>query len=79
VIAVLLPVSAFVVAGFEHSVANMYSIPVAMGAGLVETDIPSLMRNLLLVTVGNMVGGGVLVALTYWVVYIRNGEQPRPV
>jgi formate/nitrite transporter len=79
VIAVLLPVSAFVVAGFEHSVANMYSIPVAMGAGLVETDIPSLLRNLLFVTVGNVVGGGVLVALVYWVVYIRNGEQPRPV
>jgi formate/nitrite transporter len=79
VIAVLLPISAFVVAGFEHSVANMYSIPVAMGASLIETDIPSLLRNLLFVTVGNVVGGGVLVALVYWVVYIRNGEQPRPV
>jgi formate/nitrite transporter len=79
VLAVLLPISAFVVAGFEHSVANMYVIPVAMAAGLVETDIPTLLRNLLFVTVGNIVGGGVLVALSYWVVYIRNGEQPRPV
>jgi formate/nitrite transporter len=79
VLAVLLPISAFVVAGFEHSVANMYVIPVAMAAGLVETDIPGLVRNLLFVTVGNVVGGGALVALTYWVVYIRDREQPRPV
>jgi formate/nitrite transporter FocA (FNT family) len=64
--AVLLPVSAFVVAGFEHSVANMYSIPLAIVAGIVETDIPSLLRNLLFVTVGNVAGGGVLVALAYW-------------
>jgi formate/nitrite transporter len=79
VLAVLLPISAFVAAGFEHSVANMYVIPVAMAAGLIETDIPALLRNLLFVTVGNVVGGGVLVALAYWVVYIRNAEQPRPV
>ena len=79
VLAVLLPISAFVVAGFEHSVANMYAIPVAMAAGLVETNIPSLLRNLFFVTAGNVVGGGVLVALVYWVVYIRNAEQPRPV
>jgi len=78
VIAILLPVSAFVVAGFEHSVANMYAIPVAMAAGLVDADIASLLRNLFFVTAGNVVGGGVLVALTYWVVYIRNGEEPRP-
>ena len=78
VFAVIFPISAFVMAGFEHSVANMYAIPVAMFAGLVESDVGLLLRNLACVTAGNVVGGGLLVGLTYWLVYIRNGEEPRP-
>ena len=56
----------------------MYAIPVAMFAGLAEPDMALLIRNLLCVTAGNGVGGGLLVGLTYWLVYIRNGEEPRP-
>ena len=78
VFAVIFPISAFVMAGFEHSVANMYAIPVAMFAGLAEPDMALLIRNLVCVTAGNGVGGGLLVGLTYWLVYIRNGEEPRP-
>jgi formate/nitrite transporter len=78
VFAIIFPVSAFVVAGFEHSVANMYAIPVAMLGGLIEPDLSGLVLNLALVSAGNVLGGGVLVALVYWAVYIRAGDQPRP-
>lgn len=77
IVAVTLPITAFVMAGFEHSVANMYVIPVAMLAGLVELDFGALAVNLAVVTAGNVVGGGILVALVYWAVYVRGGEAPR--
>lgn len=72
--AILLPVSAFVAAGFEHSVANMYLIPLAMmlqaGAGQVP-DFGGLAGNLVPVVLGNLAGGSVLVALVYHVIYVR--------
>ena len=73
-IAIVFPVSAFVAAGFEHSVANMYFIPLAMmiqvGAGQ-PVEIAGLFRNLVPVIAGNVVGGSVLVALVYYVIYRR--------
>jgi formate/nitrite transporter len=88
VLAVLFPVSAFVVAGFEHSVANMYVIPLALmikafapaslWTALATTPdafagltIPALFANLVPVTIGNIIGGGVLVGGVYWFVYLR--------
>jgi len=70
IIAIMLPISAFVALGFEHSVANMYVIPAAMMSGAIEMQIGAFLENLLVVTAGNIVGGGVLVALVYWLVYI---------
>jgi formate/nitrite transporter len=70
VLAVLFPISAFVAAGFEHSVANMYLFPVAMLlAG--SADLSWLWTNLVPVIAGNLVGGSVLVALVYHVIYRR--------
>lgn len=67
--AILLPVSAFVAIGFEHSVANMYLIPIGMlQSGPIEPG--PLLNNLIPVTLGNMVGGGVFVALSYYVCYV---------
>lgn len=88
VLAVLFPVSAFVVAGFEHSVANMYFIPLALmikafapaslWASLATTPaafsgltLGGLVANLVPVTIGNIIGGGVLVGAVYWFVYLR--------
>jgi formate/nitrite transporter len=70
VLAVLFPISAFVAAGFEHSVANMYLFPLAM---LLEgtLDLSWLWTNLVPVIAGNLVGGSVLVALVYYVIYRR--------
>jgi formate transporter len=87
VLAVLFPVSAFVVAGFEHSVANMYLIPLGLfikawgPSALVEgTDYslltwPVFFVSLVPVTIGNIIGGGGLVGLVYWFVYLRKRES----
>ncbi len=70
VLAILFPISAFVAAGFEHSIANMFYFPWALllGAPLNALDMA---RSLAVVIAGNIVGGSVLVALVYWVVYLR--------
>jgi formate/nitrite transporter len=86
ILAVILPIAAFVAAGFEHSVANMYFISIGL---LIESDeafVASLdpppdlsgltwgsffADNLLPVTIGNIVGGAVLVGAVYWFVYLR--------
>lgn len=73
-VALVLPVSAFVAAGFEHSIANMYLFPLAfmLQASAGHTpDLAALGRNLAPVIAGNLVGGSVLVALVYHVIYRR--------
>jgi formate/nitrite transporter len=78
ILAVLFPISAFVAAGFEHSVANMYFIPLGLllhGAGYGATDANvswiGFAQNLLPVTLGNIFGGSVMVALVYYLIYRR--------
>ncbi len=55
---------------FEHSVANMYLIPIGMLAG-DGLDLGAFVANLVPVTLGNVIGGSVFVALVYWLVYLR--------
>ncbi|NKB55798.1 MAG: formate transporter FocA [Alphaproteobacteria bacterium] len=74
ILAILFPITAFVALGFEHSVANMYLIPVGWFAGAEGVTMTSFLANLVPVTLGNIVGGSVLVALVYWVVYLRNSD-----
>jgi formate transporter len=87
VLAIVPPVSAFVAAGFEHSVANMYFVPLGLliaafdpafvAAGALEAPARALTwtafvgRNLLPVTLGNTIGGAGLVGAVYWFVYLR--------
>ena len=77
-LAIVLPIAAFVAAGFEHSVANMFIIPLGMmlqaDAGQA-VDYFGLVRNLAPVIAGNIVGGSVLVALVYHVIYVRPREK----
>jgi formate/nitrite transporter len=91
VVAILFPITAFVALGFEHSVANMYFIPAGMlvnndaellaltlNAPLESLNVGALLwNNLIPVTLGNMLGGGLFVGLVYWFIYLRNdkGEQ----
>lgn len=69
ILAIVFPISAFVALGFEHSIANMYIIPVAMLYGIEGVDLRGFIANLVPVTLGNLVGGGGLVALAYWLCY----------
>jgi formate transporter len=74
ILCVVLPVTAFVAAGFEHSIANMYFIPMGMllqGATGPITWSGFLLGNLLPVTLGNIAGGSVMVGLAYWFIYLR--------
>jgi len=77
-VAVVPPIMAFVAAGFEHSIANMYLMPLAMLlqhfgplAGTTPVTWSGMLGNLLPVIAGNLVGGSVLVGLTYHVIYGR--------
>ncbi len=74
VLAIVFPITAFVAAGFEHSIANMYFFPLAMalGAPLTWAD---LFRNLAPVVLGNLAGGTLLVAGVYWVIYLRGTRK----
>ena len=75
VIAVPLPIAAFVALGFEHSIANWFFLPYALalgGAGPVP--LAGAATNLVVSTAGNIVGGTLLVALVYWVAYLRPSE-----
>jgi formate/nitrite transporter len=79
VVAIVFPISAFVAAGFEHSIANMYIIPLAMllktfGHTGLNTDAITwvgFFSNLGPVILGNLIGGSVIVALVYHVIYRR--------
>jgi formate/nitrite transporter len=74
VLAIVWPISAFVALGFEHSVANMYLIPIGMLAGAAP-DVIGFAHNLFWVTLGNIVGGAGGVALVYWTIYLRPGAR----
>ncbi|MDQ9172278.1 formate/nitrite transporter family protein [Oxalobacteraceae bacterium R-40] len=79
-VAIVFPISAFVAAGFEHSVANMYLVPMAMllqYGGLVSEAVPALtwldfMGSLFPVLAGNLIGGTVFVGLVYHLIYHRD-------
>jgi len=81
-VAVIFPVFAFVAAGFEHSIANMYLMPLAMlvqqagpATGPTAVTWAGMTGNLLPVIAGNLLGGSVLVGLTYHAIY-RGPELP---
>ena len=91
--AVVPPVAAFVAAGFEHSIANIYYVPLGLliksaagepfwtAIGKTPADFPALtwgnflVGNLIPVTLGNVLGGSVLVGLVYWFIYLRGNDR----
>jgi formate/nitrite transporter len=77
ILATVFPITAFIACGFEHSVANMYFLPIGvlLAAGTsAPLSVTGALSNLALVTIGNVLGGTVLVALVYWTVYLRNSD-----
>lgn len=59
------PISAFVTMGFEHSVANMFVIPLAMMLGAPITASEFIVKNLIPATIGNIIGGSFFVATSF--------------
>ena len=81
--AVFLPIMLFVLCGFEHSIANMFYIPAGMITGAISS-IPAptitefLLNNLLPVTLGNIIGGAIIVAGGYYLAYHPSKpKQPK--
>lgn len=73
-VAIVFPISAFVAAGFEHSVANMYFFPLAFFLG-APLEASAVLHNMVAVILGNLIGGSVLVALVYYIIYIRPAHR----
>lgn len=80
IFAIFFPIMAFVAMGFEHSIANMYFVPMGIflkdfaglsGAGANLNWAGFLGNNLLPVTIGNIIGGVVFVAVLYWYAYLK--------
>ena len=88
IMAIIFPITAFVAAGFEHSIANMYFIPIGL---FIKTFDPTFtartgldlakltwsnffIANLLPVTIGNIIGGTVFVAAIYWLIFLRENK-----
>lgn len=90
IIAMVLPVSAFVAAGFEHCIANLYFLPLALllketghlaaGVDMSVLTFGSVVHNLVFATLGNIVGGSVFVGGVYWLIYRKGlgGLHPLP-
>ncbi|MGR5298831.1 formate transporter FocA [Vibrio mediterranei] len=90
ILILILPVAMFVASGFEHSIANMFQVPMAIAiknfapsdfwkmtggniANYADLNIIDfVLNNLIPVTLGNIIGGGVFVGLYYWVVFLRD-------
>ena len=85
ILSILFPITAFVAAGFEHSIANMYFIPMGIllasqpavlsAAGVAADSVVNLtwagfVGNLIPVTIGNIIGGSILVGAVYWLAYL---------
>lgn len=95
IMAIIPPIAAFVAAGFEHSIANMYFIPLGLaikygdpafyaqtvakaGKDFASLDVTNMfVNNLIPVTIGNVIGGAVMVGAVYWFIYLRQHRQPK--
>lgn len=95
ILAIIPPIAAFVAAGFEHSIANMYFIPLGLvikygdpafylqavekaGRPYANLEVSNMFfNNLIPVTIGNIIGGAVMVGVVYWFIYLRPNRAPK--
>ena len=91
IVGLFFPIMFFVLCGFEHSVANMYFISAGLFAAGNDTYLaaatadPSVLtwgaffvKNLLPVTIGNIIGGSLLTGVGYWLIYLRGSDKKVP-
>jgi formate/nitrite transporter len=73
ILGIWFPIMAFVCIGFEHSVANMFFIPLGMFLGAEGVTWSTIIiNNLIPVTIGNIIGGAVFVACIYWYTFLKD-------
>ena len=93
IMAIIFPITAFVTIGSEHSVANMYFIPYGLFIQQFDPDFVAglgnkvsleslswsafFLKNLLPVTIGNIIGGALLVGILYWLIYLQGTKDPQ--
>lgn len=86
ILAIVFPITAFVALGFDHVVANMFFLPLAMFVHVPGITIGHVVSNLVLAFIGNAVGAVLFVAVAYWYLYLRpvtdanqvaTGDRPR--
>jgi nitrite transporter NirC len=71
------PITIFVAAGYEHSVANMFTFSMAlMGDHPANITFAGAAHNLVWVTLGNLIGGSIFMALGYWVQFHSSERVP---
>jgi formate transporter len=92
VLVIVPPVTAFVAAGLEHSIANLYLLPYALAIkawagpefwtaiGQAAADYPMLtaanaVHNIVVATIGNLIGGSLMVGAVYWFVHLRKRRE----
>jgi formate transporter len=88
VMVIVPPIAAFVAAGFEHSVANLYLLPYGLAiklwagpefwaaigqsaAAYADLTVTGALHNIAVATIGNLIGGSLMVGAVYWFVYLR--------
>ncbi len=69
------PIMLFVLSGYEHSIANMFFIPMGKLLGLSVSWIDMVTLNLIPVTLGNIVGGGLIVPVAYYICYVKTDKE----
>ncbi|HXF87014.1 MAG TPA: formate/nitrite transporter family protein [Xanthobacteraceae bacterium] len=92
VVVIVPPIAAFVAAGFEHSIANLYLLPYGLAikswagpefwAAIGQTAVAysdltaaNAVHNIIVSTVGNLIGGSLMVGAVYWFIYLRGRDQ----
>ncbi|MBK5252679.1 MAG: formate/nitrite transporter family protein [Peptostreptococcaceae bacterium] len=77
ILAMWFPVMLFVLSGFEHSIANMYFIPLGIFLGADITWSQMWIVNIIPVTIGNIIGGAILIPAVYWYVYVFDSKEMK--
>lgn len=75
VLAAGIPVTAFVITGFEHVVANMYILPLSLMQGGINSIWAILFNNFIPVAIGNFIGGGLILPLAYYYLYLKKEKE----
>ena len=85
ILGIYFPITAFVLLGFEHSIANMFFLPMGLllkgvvsvpGASSLTLST-AIFNNIIPVTIGNIIGGVLFVAVPYWMVYLKNHNKQQ--